>query len=180
MRTLTNLSATSLFIFTLTCCDRPGLPPYPCISEDPGSVACATMTGERCSAIEAPSTCPSDIAPDHSYGCDWRGLCADNLDLALWCCPVSEPVTADAAALPPFPQNPGDGACRPQGDPGEWGCLPKWWLVGEGAEPNSCTTCGEVGQQVWGCLDTSHPPDCPRIGDAPYDGAGFYCCSCTI
>lgn len=156
-------------------------PPRPCITESAGSDTCATETGERCSLTEAPSTCPTDIAPGPQYNCSWAGRCADDPFLALYCCATEEDVVPPPV-LPPFPPNPGDGACRPMGFPGSYGCLPAWFLTGIEAVPRGCDLCSDVGEEMWVCEDEigKHPSDCARLADAPYQASGFYCCACTI
>lgn len=181
------LTAVLSCLLVLGCrCDAPPEPPAACeyITEDPAT--CDTLNGARCDVGEREALCPSDIHPGSDSGCSLAGLC-DGMALALYCCgdpAVNVPIatTSTATTIPPFPPNPGDGACRPQADPSEWGCLPAWWLTGEAETPAACGTCGQPGEQVWVCEDAegSHPPDCGRIGAAPFQSSGFYCCGCTI
>lgn len=167
------------FAVVLSCllvfgCQPTSDPPLSCEYVPDGSV-CDAINGAGCDVGDRAALCPADISPGSDSGCTWAGLC-DGMALALYCCSDAEPT------LPPFPPNPGDGACRPQADPTMWGCLPAWWLTGEAATPAACGTCGQAGDQVWVCEDAAglHPPDCARLGDAPYQSSGFYCCGCTI
>ena len=91
-----------------------------------------------------------------------------------------------STSLPPFPPYPGDAACRVGNFPRDWGCLPAWFTDGWGNITNAqgqsaCSTCGNAGDEVWLCPDVNVPMGsaCNRLGPAPYQGAGFYCCWCT-
>lgn len=178
---MTRFAAVLSFLLVLGCrCDddRPDPPPGCDFITEAG--ACATINSARCDLGEQAALCPSDIAPSPDSGCAWAGLC-EGMALALYCC---DPATTSTATpgLPPFPPYPGDAACRPMSFPGSYGCLPAWFTDGLKNLPGGCGSCDEVGEEAWICQDAvgSHPDDCLRLGDAPYQDSGFYCCACTI
>lgn len=175
----------SVLVGCAPCCEEPAPapadPPAACEWAPDDEPACMTETGRVCDDASFEGLCPTDISPGSDSGCTFAGRCASDVFLSLYCC---EPATITASAspdLPPYPEYPGDAACRVGDYPGMWGCYPAWYFTGLGAVPGACTTCGGPGEEAWMCEDASVPAqsNCSRLGDAPYQGAGFYCCWCS-